>query len=46
MDGYAIYMKYNGWQIVLSVFDGEGNLDEIADVKEDEVIKLAESIEW
>lgn len=46
LDGYALYMKYNGWQIVLSVFEGEGNLNGVTDVKEDEVIKLAESIEW
>ena len=44
MDGYTIYIENENWKIIVSSFDRASNLEGTSDVKEEEIIKIAESI--
>lgn len=46
MDGYMIFLEKAGWKVIISCFDKANNINGIADVKEEEVVRIAESIEW
>jgi hypothetical protein len=46
IDGYTIYIENEKWKLIISCFDRANNLEGLSDVKENEVIKIAESIKW
>ncbi|EKN70426.1 hypothetical protein BABA_05241 [Neobacillus bataviensis LMG 21833] len=46
IDGYTIYIENENWKLIISCFDRASNLKGVSDVKEEEVIKIAESIKW
>lgn len=44
MDGYTIYIENENWKMIISCFDRASNLEGTSDVKEEEIIQIAESI--
>lgn len=44
MDGYTIYIENENWKMIISCFDRSNNLEGTSDVKEDEIIKIVESV--
>lgn len=46
MDVYTIYIENENWKVIISCYDRASNVEGVADVNEQEVIKLAESIIW
>lgn len=46
MDFYTIYIENQNWKVIISCFDRASDVEGVADVNEQEVIKLAESIIW
>jgi hypothetical protein len=44
MDGYTIYIENENWKMIISCFDRASNLEGTSDVKEEEIIEIAESI--
>ncbi|MEA3319507.1 MAG: hypothetical protein U9Q88_05725 [Bacillota bacterium] len=46
MDGLTIYIENADWKVIISCFDRASNLEGLSDVKEEEIIKIAESIKW
>jgi hypothetical protein len=46
IDGYSIYIEIENWKMIISCFDRGNSLEGLSDVKEEEVIKIAESISW
>lgn len=46
IDGYTIYLENANWKLIISCFDRANNLKGLSDVKEEEVIKIVESIKW
>ena len=46
MDGYTIYIENGNWKMIISCFDRASNLEGTSDVKEEEIIQIAESIRW
>ncbi|MBK3493823.1 hypothetical protein JFL43_02900 [Viridibacillus sp. YIM B01967] len=43
-DGYLIYLNNNEWQLVISCFDRESNIEGVSDVTEEEIIDLVQSV--
>lgn len=46
IDGYAIYMEKGNWKLIIMSLDRASNLEGESDVKEEEVISIAQSIKW
>lgn len=46
IDGYSIYIENENWKMIISCFDRGNSLEGLSDVKEEEIIKIAESISW
>lgn len=46
IDGYIIYIEKDSWKLVVTCFDRGSSLEGLSDVKEEEIIKIAESIKW
>lgn len=44
IDGYTIYIENESWKMIISSFDRASNIKGTSDVKEEEIIKIAESI--
>lgn len=46
MDVFTIYIENGNWKMIISCFDRASNIEGTSDVKEEEIIKMAESIRW
>lgn len=46
IDGYAIYMEKGNWKLIIMETDRASNVEGASDVKEEEVISIAQSIKW
>lgn len=46
IDGYAIYMEKENWKLIIMSTDRANSLEGQSDVKEEELISIAQSIKW